>query len=522
MAAAGAVAVVAALTTVPAAQAGPSLTNVADSYTVSSLPEANRGTSPKIAVGRDGKDEKTGYLTFADSRPGSASTALGLTLTFTGGTSGEISVRSVGPEWSETDITAGNAPAAGRIVGTAAVVEGKQTITIPLSGVRSENGTISLALSRDDEGISRIASRENSATSGPELAPLGGSGAPPVSTPPVSTPPASPAPSPTSPSGTCEVSVILVPSCGAWFGASANPLAGESWDAALGNFEAQAGRTMDIAHYYKRGQSAMFPNAVELNRQDEPGKNRILFYNWKPTGLTWRQVADGAADDYLIDLAEHMKTTADEPFFLSLNAEMEDEVNPQPGSGQTADDYREFARHTVQVLRSNGVGNAVVVMNYIGIQKWGETSWFEDLYPGDDVVDWIAQDPYAFGAPPVWLTDFDGLANRTTGGAWPGFYNWAAENHPNKPQMFAEWGVDEKPEYPNHKTDFFRTAEEQLKNHPKIKALVYWNSSGIAADGSPRFVGKTRIDSAPGTLEAFRDFVQIDELTAPRAYYLDR
>ena len=318
----------------------------------------------------------------------------------------------------------------------------------------------------------------------------------------------------------CPVSDRLVPSCGVWLGATANPLDGESWDQALANFEETTGRTMDIAHYYARGQSDPFPSSEALARQDEAGKNRILFYNWKPSDLTWAEVADGAADGFLNDLAAHMKTSAKKPFFLSLNAEMEDEVDMSPASGQTATDYRDFFRHVVSVLRSNGVENAVMVMNYTGFEKWGEMPWFETLYPGDDVVDWIAQDPYSFGTPPLWLTDFEGMVNRSEGG-WPGFYNWAASRYPDKPQMLGEWGVEEHPDYPSFKTEFFETAAKQLVDFPKLKALVYWDSTGFKPDGSELPPGDTRVNSSSSTLTAFRTFATQDLFTAPREDYFD-
>ncbi|WP_051427150.1 DNRLRE domain-containing protein [Arthrobacter sp. H20] len=525
MTASGGVAVLAAtmLAAGTTAEAASPAISVADAYTVSTMPNENRGDSTKIAVGLDAEDRKTGFIRF-DRQTGDSDSGLHLELSVTGGNAGNLEVHQVGSDWTEQGVTATNEPSLDSLVGNFAVAGGAQTIRIPLVGLQSgEDGTVSLALTRAGNGVSRIASREG----GAELAPKftsdveTGSPAPTPAPSPVPTPTPVPAPVPDPAAPECSVSAILVPSCGSWFGATANPLSGESWDTALANFEETAGRTMDIAHYYKRGQSALFPNEVELNRQDEAGKNRILFYNWKPTGLTWRQVAEGAADGYLQDLAAHMNRHADKPFYLSLNAEMEDEVDLAPGSGQTPADFRNFFRHVVEELRGNGVDNAVTVMNYTGIEKWGEMPWFNDLYPGNDVVDWIAQDPYAFGKPPVWLTDFAGMVNRTDGG-WPGFYNWAAINYPDKPQMLAEWGVDEDPAYPTYKRDYFNTAADQLAQHPKIKAVVYWDSTGIDTSGNPLIVGDTRVDSTPSSLNAFRSFVDSDILTAPRKSYLDR
>ncbi|WP_155849340.1 hypothetical protein [Arthrobacter sp. H20] len=272
---------------------------------------------------------------------------------------------------------------------------------------------------------------------------------------------------------------------------------------------------MDIVHYYKRGQDTMFPNETELNRQDELGSERILFYNWKPDSLTWRQVADGEADAYLSELAAHMTREADKPFFLSLNAEMEDEVNEDGKSGQTAADFRDFFRHTVEVLSRTNPETIVTVMNYTGTQKWSEKPWFEDLYPGNDVVDWIAQDPYAFDLAAT--PDIFQLANQTSGGSWPGFYQWAAANFPDKPQMLAEWGVNEKTRGSHSKASFFGSAEEKLSRMPKLRALVYWDHPEVTTEGEELNVGHTNIQSSPEALSAFNSFVNGPSLTSERS-----
>ena len=79
-------------------------------------------------------------------------------------------------------------------------------------------------------------------------------------------------------------------------------------------------------------------------------------------------------------------------------------------------------------------------MNY---EKWNNTSWWGDLYPGDDVIDWIGVDSYLNAQPGGFHNgDFTYLMNRTTGKSkFPGFYTWATTKHPGKPIMVAEWGV---------------------------------------------------------------------------------
>ncbi|HEY8293729.1 MAG TPA: hypothetical protein VIG41_00200, partial [Micrococcaceae bacterium] len=206
---------------------------------------------------------------------------------------------------------------------------------------------------------------------------------------------------------------------------------------------------------------------------------------------------------YLLSLAAHLKQTLDKPFFLSLNAEMEDEVDPTAGSGRTPADFRDFYRHVALLLRDNGVDNAVFVLNYIGSTRWAAMPWFQDLYPGGDVVDWIAQDPFAFdfAATP----DFARLINQKDG-TWPGFYDWAAATFPDKPQMLAEWGVDDAQGDPTLKPSFFSSAAQLVAQFPKLRALVYWNHFGIDPNGSDTAVGTTSVQSTPAVLNSFRQF----------------
>jgi hypothetical protein len=324
----------------------------------------------------------------------------------------------------------------------------------------------------------------------------------PTTTKPTATP-TTPTTTPTTAPG-CSISAKLVPSCGAFFGAAANPLGSESWDQALTTFESTIGRTLDIAHYYNSSPK-LFPTAEMIKRAREPGKKRLLLLNWKPEmGRTWAQVAAGDPEvDKAIDAeAQYLKTTFPEKFFLGIHHEPEEEVKPAAGSGYTAKDYAAMYRHVVQRLKANGVTNAVYVMNYMGTPHWGSQPWFNDLYPGDDVVDWIAEDPYIFGDDANWWGPFTTGVNRKdtyTNPSWPGFYTWATTKHPGKPIMLGEWGIDEQNMLGMSKADVLRTVQDGLKKMPQVKALVYWN------EGTFHTVGTTRLDSSATTQAAARE-----------------
>ncbi|MEQ7123889.1 hypothetical protein ABN034_05145 [Actinopolymorpha sp. B11F2] len=297
----------------------------------------------------------------------------------------------------------------------------------------------------------------------------------------------------------CGIEEKLVPTCGAWWGVAANPVAGETWPEALVDYERQIDRTVNIAHFYHRA-GQLFPTSREIALADEPGKERLLLINYKPeAGHSWYDVSRGAANAELDRLAAHIKKNYDRPFFFAVHHEPENEVDPTEGSGYTAADYRAMYRHVVTRLERRGVSHLVRVMNYIGLPQWGVQPWYRDLYPGDDVVDWIAYDPYVFGTGQYWGGVSDLMDRRfATHPKWPGFYTWATQFAPDKPLMLAEWGVAEKPGSPQAKAELLRQLGMRAADWPRVKAFVYWNS------GSDRTVGATRIDSSTAALAAYR------------------
>ncbi|HEY8456752.1 MAG TPA: hypothetical protein VIL34_14270 [Actinopolymorphaceae bacterium] len=298
---------------------------------------------------------------------------------------------------------------------------------------------------------------------------------------------------------TCGYNAKLVPSCGAWWGVAANPLvSGQTWPQALANFENLIRRPVNIAHFYHRAPQ-LFPTPQEIAIANQPGRERILFINYKPEmGHTWIEVARGAVDHEIDRLAAHIRANFRKPFFLTVHHEPEEEVKG-PGTGYSANDYRLMYRHVMIRLYNRGVRNIIRVMNYMGLPQWGSTAWFRYLYPGDDVVDWIAQDPYIFGTGEYW-GDISSLMNRRFARypSWPGFYSWATSVHPGKPIMLAEWGVSERPGSPGAKAQFFTQLGQRISQWPRVKALVYWNHP------SGRTVGATRIDSSSTALNAYR------------------
>ncbi|MDG6101432.1 endoglucanase [Dactylosporangium aurantiacum] len=302
----------------------------------------------------------------------------------------------------------------------------------------------------------------------------------------------------------CTVNAKLVPSCGVLWGAAAGGFSDVPRDEALKTFERKTGRTAAIYHTYHKG-NELFPTKDEVAMTTDPAKPRTLMLNWKVAyGTTWAKVAAGAQDARIDREAAYLKANFTRPFFLVLHHEPENDVNPKAGSGMTAKDFAAMYRHTIQRLRAAGVTNAVSTIAYMNYEKWNNSPWWADLYPGDDVIDWIGVDSYLNAQPGGFHSgDFTSLMNRTTGNQtskYPGFYTWATTKHPGKPVMVAEWGVyDSSAKVAGvNKANVFDTVLGDLAALPAIKGLVYFET---ARDQSGHDI---RVDDTPQALTAFQ------------------
>lgn len=306
-----------------------------------------------------------------------------------------------------------------------------------------------------------------------------GSGSAPGSAPAV---PAAPGAGPSAaPAGDgCALSAKLVPTCGVLWGvAPAAQTSQDQWTA-LHEFEAVTGRTQAIFHAYHRGIQAMFPTRTEIAIAREPGHNRLLLINWRPDVASWAAIARGDAgvDAFIDRLAQHLRTDFPEPVMLAIHHEPENDVRNTPGSGYTALDYRAMYRYVVKRLRAAGVTNLVTVMVFMAYPPWNVKPWWPQLYPGNDMVDWVGWDTYAYSTPGYGYGDFAQMVDRTTTWArtWPGMYTYAAKHFPDKPLMLAEWGVFRSATDPGHQVDLLASVNTELARFPLLRAMSYFDT----------------------------------------------
>jgi len=302
--------------------------------------------------------------------------------------------------------------------------------------------------------------------------------------------------------GRCYTGHNLVPTCGVLWGVAPGAHTESRGASALARFERKTGRHQAIYHAYHGGTRQLFPTEQEIRIAHQPGQRRILFLNWKPESASWAKIAKGdrRTDAFIDRLAAHIKKNFPEQFFFAVHHEGENDVRERAGSGYTARDYAAMYRHVIKRLRAKGADNVVSVLVHMTYVPHAQKSWFSQMYPGDDVVDWIGLDTYAYSDPGYGHGQFSEIFNRRLEGkqGWPGFYNWASHRHPGKPLMLAEWGVWSSKRNPRYKAEFYRRMGSEIREFPRIKAMVQFEtpSNQKGQDSS--------VDSTPAALDAYR------------------
>jgi hypothetical protein len=514
-----------------------------DAYVSSTRTATNFGAADKLVVGRTGNETRVSYLKFVVPPLAAGSTLGAVQLRLPTGSRPAASTLSLlripSVSWTEKTISGAHAPPVGGVIATTTMTPTDTAVAFDVSKVVTQPGVYAFALrSSSTTTVTRLESVEagSDTVGGPELrmtvstASVPATPVPttPVTTSPVTTSPVpstpvpstpvptspvttSPAPAPsttapttapttTAPTGTCVTGALLVPSCGVLWGAAAGGFTDTPRDQALKQWEASTGRTATIYHTYHKG-NEKFPTAAEIAMTSDPAKPRVLLLNWKVAyGSSWAKVAAGQQDARIDAWASFVKKTYTKRFFLALHHEPENDINTNPATGMTAKDYAAMYRHVILRLRAAGVTNAVNVLAYMGNEKWMAQSWWKDLYPGDDVVDWIGLDSYVSVEKGYYhFGDFGDILDRQPSGGGLGFYDWSVKNHPTKPIMVAEWGMYHRTTVTVDKAAAFNTVAAQLKAHPKVKAVVYFDTK--SDNSGDRDIS---IDSTGTALAAFK------------------
>jgi hypothetical protein len=149
--------------------------------------------------------------------------------------------------------------------------------------------------------------------------------------------------------------------------------------------------------------------------------------------------------------------------------------------GNTPDSYRAMWRHTRDVFNAKGVTNVVWVMNYMGFQNWD--CMVKDLWPGNDLVDWVAYDPYSADGSVTTVTRFPNVLKQNTD---------KDRQFLAKPYLLAEYGVRSCDPAETHAYyDNLRRLVD-ARTVPNLRGLVVFDSAGANKDAVDYRVGYDR------------------------------
>ncbi len=301
-----------------------------------------------------------------------------------------------------------------------------------------------------------------------------------------------------------HLTAAAAPSCGVWWGSALNTT-NSALISSVGSREASTDRRLDIVHTYHRWYD-VFPTTAE---QAVAHAGHLLFLNWEPTDpqgklMSWSAIASGVHDKEIDAEASRLSKLGTT---VLLSFSHEPELN-YPQHGNTGDFVAAY-RHVHDRMVADGATNVRWVWDLMGLDDPVWLARYANLYPGNAYVDWIAWDPYNWGAcrSDPWET----FAQVVTP-----FYTWL-ENHGygDKPFMLGEWGTVEKPGVPSGKADWYAAVPDALTKLPNLRALVYFDLPAPPANCDWQITTSAPASAAYDQLARSSPFLATAKLSLP-------
>jgi hypothetical protein len=306
---------------------------------------------------------------------------------------------------------------------------------------------------------------------------------------------------------TVTVSEDLVNSCRPWYGAAVNryPNVDTRLGARVEDHEQRTGRKLDIVHNYNPvGDNHLSPEERRIAMR----AGTILFLNWKPA-RSWAQAAGGdrTIDAGIDRMAESVRSLGEKKILLTLHHEPESDVSgggddcPRDvyrGHAGTPAAYRAMWRNVQRRFRAKRVRNVVWAIDYMNYERWD--CLVDDVYPGDDLVDWVMFNAYGSDFAPDFSDNvqrFIDLLDKLDG---PG------RRLRTKHWGIGEWGVSRTSL--ERSIEYYKQAREALERRefPQIKAWVVFDA--IGPDGWDHRVAYHDGVPAPEKARRYRRFAR--------------
>ncbi|KRF13765.1 hypothetical protein ASG90_13070 [Nocardioides sp. Soil797] len=274
------------------------------------------------------------------------------------------------------------------------------------------------------------------------------------------------------------MSAKLVPSCGGILWGYAGP---DTSPGGLAAVESTMPSPFDFVYRFHDLDDTI-PQPDEVSLVDE-GRllhvsiDSVIYSSDGHRLIRWHDVAAGAYDESLSAQA-HGLAALDTPVFVTFEHEMDQGRKAALG---TSADFRAAWRHVHSLFIEAGASNVVWVWVAMG---WPETfATAGQMWPGNDVVDWISWD--AYNTSGCRTGAIDATKSKSFADVVLPFLQWLKTNaarygiDASKPMMISETGTVVHPERPSLATEWYQEMPAVLAAHPQIRAVTLWASVGV-------------------------------------------
>lgn len=252
----------------------------------------------------------------------------------------------------------------------------------------------------------------------------------------------------------------------------------------LKDFEKLVDKKMAIAHVYRGWAEIPQENFLhELDMLNKSGwmpmvSSNPYFYEQcsQPGVPLYAVIAQGSCDTLMRDIARSFKAYG-KPVLFRFAWEINIPTLPWSleMTKSTTGDYVSAWRRFHTIMKEEGATNVQWVFSP-NVKSHAEDLSYHTIYPGDDVVDWVALDGYNWGTTQSWSSwgSFEDVFKHS--------YDEITAVAPKKPLMIAEInstnvGGDQSEWLAD------ALATQIPTNYPRIKAVVLFNEDKTAQDG---------------------------------------
>jgi hypothetical protein len=271
----------------------------------------------------------------------------------------------------------------------------------------------------------------------------------------------------------------LEPTCGVILGADPTSFGGANIAERFENFNNASGSTLSAVHEYKQPGERLSP--IDRGLAHLPGT--LLTVAWKPS-QQWSDADGGNAsvDGGIVSMARSIKKLGSTRILLTIFHEPEYSVSSgaagcpssiYKGNAGTPAQYRAMWANVEKIFAAHHVTNVVWAMNYVGYVGWN--CMIDDLWPGNDLVDWVLWDPY------------ESDHNSFSASAGSMYSALTARSDVDHDYLSKPWGLGEfgdEASSNSFQESFYSTVKAALDSNefPKLKLLMAFDSTSNLGD----------------------------------------